>query len=446
MKKGLLLTAFLVTLVLDMGVGPVTIVFGAANLSKNSALPAASWLMVRGILNVVQFLTVIAMCWLVVRSKGKYSRKEESLFIARILTTHPLAYFYYLIILGGVVWNILGSCWIGSAFAFYSVGFSTCYLICVILSWISVAMSPLFVVFGGVSYSTLYPAAVVPEIQASVLIPETADAQASTSILQLLQDAKLDLSVDQLLTLDARNRRMQKEAISLSEGEMPITITELPKAEYEVQENPLLEDMQQPSRQGVTLIHRDVLDNEMPSRASAWGRTESRAESEQNPPCAVVVTSQEQQEQQEQQEKQENLVMMNMDAADVVIAIEAEANDKDEKTTPRSNNAQTCEMCQEDDEATQAGETVIETNKRTSKRGKRKKEKKENRGRNPKENIVIADAVIHDAQMRLPGELPLQSHADDSFVDVSSQMIHDLNYGHFDHNAANANVHVTVIE
>lgn len=47
---------------------------------------------------------------------------------------------------------------------------------------------------------------------------------------------------------------------------------------------------------------------------------------------------------------------------------------------------------------------------------------------------------------RLPGELPLQSHADDSFVDVSSQMIHDLNYGHFDHNAANANVHVTVIE
>ena len=91
---------------------------------------------------------------------------------------------------------------------------------------------------------------------------------------------------------------------------------------------------------------------------------------------------------------------MNMDAADVVIAIEAEANDKDEKTTPRSNNAQTCEMCQEDDEATQAGETVIETNKRTSKRGKRKKEKKENRGRNPKENIVIADTVIHDAQMR----------------------------------------------
>ena len=387
-------------------------------------------------------------------------------FIARILTTHPLAYFYYLIILGGVVWNILGSCWIGSAFAFYSVGFSTCYLICVILSWISVAMSPLFVVFGvfsplrlslgGVSYSTLYPAAVAPEIQASVLIPETAGAQTSTSILQLLQDAKLDLSVDQLLTLDARNRRMQKEAISLFEGEMPITITELPKAEYEVRENPLLEDMQQPSRQGVTLIHRDVLDNEMPSRASAWGRTESRAESEQNPPCAVVVTSQEQQEHQEQQEKQENLVMINMDAADVVIAIEAEANDKDEKSTSRSNNAQTCEMCQEDDEATQAGETVIETNKRTSKRGKRKKEKKENRGRNPKENIVIADAVIHDAQMRwererrvmsrLPGELPLQSHADDSFVDVSSQMIHDLNYGHFDHNAANANVHVTVIE
>ena len=302
------------------------------------------------------------------------------------------------------MWNILGSCWIGSAFAFYSVGFSACYLICVILSWISVVMSPLFVVFGvfspslsslgGVSYSTLYPSAVVPEIQASVLIPETADAHASTSVLQLLQDAKLDLSVDQLLTLDARNRRMQKEAISLAKGEMPITITELPKAEYEVRENPLLEDMQQPSRQGVTLIHRDVLDNEMPSRASAWGRVESRAEVEQSPSCAAVVTSQ------EQQDKQEKLVMMNMDAADVVIAIEAEVSDRDDKATPKPNSDQTCEICQENDDEAQAGETVIETNERTSKRGKRKKEKKEKRGRNPKENIVIADAVIHDAQMR----------------------------------------------
>lgn len=42
----LLITAFFTTLVLDMGVGPVTIVFGAANLSNYTAIFAASWLMV----------------------------------------------------------------------------------------------------------------------------------------------------------------------------------------------------------------------------------------------------------------------------------------------------------------------------------------------------------------------------------------------------------------
>ena len=42
----LLLCAFLLTLILDMGVGPLTIVFGAMNLSMNSRFPAATWLLV----------------------------------------------------------------------------------------------------------------------------------------------------------------------------------------------------------------------------------------------------------------------------------------------------------------------------------------------------------------------------------------------------------------
>ena len=59
-----------------------------------------------------------------------------------------MAYWYYLIILGGIVWNILGSCWIKAAFVYYPRGFSACYLVCVILSWISVIASPCFVFFG----------------------------------------------------------------------------------------------------------------------------------------------------------------------------------------------------------------------------------------------------------------------------------------------------------
>ena len=42
----LLLTAFLATLILDMGAGPVFIVFGSMNLVKNAPFPAAAWLMV----------------------------------------------------------------------------------------------------------------------------------------------------------------------------------------------------------------------------------------------------------------------------------------------------------------------------------------------------------------------------------------------------------------
>ena len=69
-------------------------------------------------------------------------------FIIHILLTHPFAYIYYLILIGGVVWDILGSCWIATAFRHYTSGFAACYLVCVILSWVSTIMSPLFVLFG----------------------------------------------------------------------------------------------------------------------------------------------------------------------------------------------------------------------------------------------------------------------------------------------------------
>lgn len=98
------------------------------------------------------------LTWIVSHTNGKYSRKEETLYIcfdaitnrlvARLLTTHPLAYFYYLLILFGIVWNVLGSCWIAAAFRHYSLGFASCYLVGVILAWISVIASPFFVFSG----------------------------------------------------------------------------------------------------------------------------------------------------------------------------------------------------------------------------------------------------------------------------------------------------------
>lgn len=59
-----------------------------------------------------------------------------------------MAYFYYVMILGGIVWNALGSGWIGEAYRSYSHSFAVCYLVCIILSWVSVTLSPAFVLFG----------------------------------------------------------------------------------------------------------------------------------------------------------------------------------------------------------------------------------------------------------------------------------------------------------
>lgn len=44
--RSLLITAFIATLILDMGAGPVFIVFGSVHLGKPSPFPASVWLMV----------------------------------------------------------------------------------------------------------------------------------------------------------------------------------------------------------------------------------------------------------------------------------------------------------------------------------------------------------------------------------------------------------------
>lgn len=97
---------------------------------------------------------------MVARIKRYYSRREESLLlyfipminriVANFLTTSPAAYMYYLMILGGVVWNSLGSGWIAPAFRDYNHSFGVCYLVCVILSWISTIISPTFVLCGKI--------------------------------------------------------------------------------------------------------------------------------------------------------------------------------------------------------------------------------------------------------------------------------------------------------
>lgn len=42
----MLLAASIVTLILDMGGGPVFIVYASMNLNKNASIPAATWLLV----------------------------------------------------------------------------------------------------------------------------------------------------------------------------------------------------------------------------------------------------------------------------------------------------------------------------------------------------------------------------------------------------------------
>ncbi len=68
--------------------------------------------------------------------------------VANFLTTNPISYAYYLMVLGGVVWNSLGSGWVSVAFRDYNHAFGVCYLVCIILSWVSTIISPSFVFAG----------------------------------------------------------------------------------------------------------------------------------------------------------------------------------------------------------------------------------------------------------------------------------------------------------
>lgn len=68
--------------------------------------------------------------------------------VANFLTTNPISYAYYLMVLGGVVWNALGSGWVSVAFRDYNHAFGVCYLVCIVLSWVSTIVSPSFVFAG----------------------------------------------------------------------------------------------------------------------------------------------------------------------------------------------------------------------------------------------------------------------------------------------------------
>lgn len=145
------------------------IVYASLNLSHNVVVPAATWLFV---CVFFRFHAVdsrntehhpVRHCDYLVYSREpdptllfaqggatvvcmlEWSQRR---IVMNLLATHPVAYFYYVVILGGIVWNVLGSGWIGAAYKYYNHAFAVCYLVCIILSWVSVILSPTFVLCG----------------------------------------------------------------------------------------------------------------------------------------------------------------------------------------------------------------------------------------------------------------------------------------------------------
>ncbi|KAK8829392.1 hypothetical protein WA556_000645 [Blastocystis sp. ATCC 50177/Nand II] len=265
-----------------MGGGPVFIVYASLNLSHNVVVPAATWLFIRGILNIIQFGIVITLCILVNRIRPYYSHKEERLIVMNLLATHPVAYFYYVVILGGIVWNVLGSGWIGAAYKYYNHAFAVCYLVCIILSWVSVILSPTFVLCGGLVYGRVKqePPRVEHSVMSDLLKDEDAILDLNQLVNQLNGEGKI-ISVDDILSrqkyvksafdLNRSPSTQNAEAINTNPQDViPKVVTNIQCEEGDAQssyDGLLLDDLaremrkQDQSESSVVIMHHDVLDD-----------------------------------------------------------------------------------------------------------------------------------------------------------------------------------------
>ena len=435
------------------------------------------------------------------------------------------------------MWNILGSCWIGAAFSSYSPGFSACYLVCVILSWISVVASPMFVLFGTISCSPVHAGGLLYSTRISfsnpigtavpTLFSLGVDSAQPTSVTQMLNEADLGLTATDILNQDYQKRSLQWKPATLSKDEMPVVVAEIPVAEKE--ENVLWKDLHKPRGTGEIVVFRDYLESGPPepsavtiqpfpavleqSEEAGVRVAENRGEAREDRDETVVIVKP-MPEMGEENVETENLDEGNVELGNLedermdserqteeasetpdeqsVIVVEFDRTEREDPETA-GNAVQTAEQGnreekeekEEKEEGEKEGENLNQSEAsgpakskkelRKERKEQRKKEKRERNAaksvRNPKESVIVDSFVItvpefgcvwrreltgrgnhgisemqqRRQQQSQTQQQQQQQQLDDSFVDLSAQMMHYTDQMHVEEVEEGGNVHVTTL-
>lgn len=300
----------------------------------------------------------------------------------------------------------------------FSHGSVVLCLLCLCFSvWKSHFSSP-----GGLSYSSL-----------------KGDPVPSTFHVGLMQSQ--DYSVNDLLRNISESRSLNIPQI-MRAGELkpsePLQLPMLPLAMMKSAQTsslPPQEEMPKiefPKRKGngVVLIHRDYLDTDEPAQQSAWSVV----------PVVTVVDG-----------KVDGVVQMKVvddgRSSEAQSEREVEVVDREEE---KEKEEKTKEMETQSERPTKATDDVSRHQKPPEKTPKAKKGRKR-KAVNPKDNIVVVETHISDDNVQpvapsLEPVSPIPAHAEGEYVDVSAQMIDNLNAGRFEPATVNKNVFVTYVQ
>lgn len=193
--------------------------------------------------------------------------------------------------------------------------------------------------------------------------------------------------------------------------------------------------------EGVVLIHRDYLDMDEPTQQSAWSHV----------PVVTVVNAKVDEGVQVRIADQERDSEAQSERGEVEVVEEREAEErreKEEEAKQEEVNDTNMDMHSERQMRANANQPSQSNQKPPAKESKKGKKRK---AVNPKDNIVVLDTHISadDAKPVAPtletvSLIPV--HTEDEYVDVSAQMIDDMNTGRFEPATVNKNVFVTHIQ
>ena len=264
-------------------------------------------------------------------------------------------------------------------------------------------------------------------------------------LIKRINGDKYMISMDQILEADKQRTQISKPLglLPLAADAMPVLVTDI-QGDAPVQEEELDLGIHPnvPASEGVVLIHRDVLDDEEAAMDSAWG--------EQH---AVVV-----------QEAQvcEN-IGVSVQGAEEVVRVTRDNSERQFPEEEQRDDLRTTEGPVEEVNQVEVVERPVEESEnklveeqeenphnlptkptKPSKKSKKEKSKKPSVPIDPKAHIVIVDSTIPSTVQPTATREEAQ-HADNSYVDLSSQMINDMNQGYFDSTVENENVNVTYV-